>query len=119
MNRNASFSTGSSEHTTHDIRTNQVIPNLYLIGAPKCGTGSLAHMLSQHTEIFVPLMKEAHYFDNEQYFQQGEFYLGTVYRRGVAYRYRCDASPTYMARFRKVIPRMQTVIADSAEKCCS
>jgi Sulfotransferase domain len=33
-------------------------PNLYLAGAPKCGTTSLAHWLGQHPDIFVPIVKE-------------------------------------------------------------
>jgi hypothetical protein len=33
-------------------------PNLYLAGAPKCGTTSLAAWLSHHPDIFVPVTKE-------------------------------------------------------------
>ena len=36
--------------------------NLFLIGAPKCGTTSLANYLSLHDKIFVPKIKEPHYF---------------------------------------------------------
>ena len=38
------------------------LPNFLVIGAPKCGTTSLHHYLSQHPEVYVPLRKELHYF---------------------------------------------------------
>ena len=38
------------------------LPNFLVIGAPKCGTTSLHHYLSQHPEVYVPQRKELHYF---------------------------------------------------------
>jgi len=38
------------------------LPNFVVIGAPKCGTTSLHHYLSQHPEVYVPKRKELHYF---------------------------------------------------------
>ena len=43
-------------------------PNLHIIGAQKCGTSALAHFLAQHTDICVVANKEAHVFDNPEYF---------------------------------------------------
>lgn len=40
-------------------------PNTFIAGAPKCGTTSLAHWLSEHPDIFVPAKKEPHYFHRE------------------------------------------------------
>jgi len=37
-------------------------PNLFVLGAPKCGTTSLVHWLGQHSEIFFSPKKEPHYF---------------------------------------------------------
>ena len=37
-------------------------PNLFILGAPKCGTTSLVSWLGQHPEIFVSPKKEPHYF---------------------------------------------------------
>jgi len=36
--------------------------NMFLIGAPRCGTTSLYHYLKQHPDIFLPSRKELHYF---------------------------------------------------------
>lgn len=33
-------------------------PNLFIIGAPKCGTTHVVHSLSEHTQVFVPYPKE-------------------------------------------------------------
>jgi len=41
------------------------LPNFLVIGAPKCGTTSLHHYLSQHPEVYVPKRKELHYFSYE------------------------------------------------------
>lgn len=40
-------------------------PNLFLAGAPKCGTTSLAHWLAQHPAIFAPVAKEPLIFAND------------------------------------------------------
>jgi hypothetical protein len=38
------------------------IPNIFVVGAPKCGTTSLCNYLSQHPQIFFPTKKEPLYF---------------------------------------------------------
>lgn len=40
-------------------------PNLFILGAPKCGTTAMAKWLSQHPEVFVSRVKEPHYFSEE------------------------------------------------------
>lgn len=40
------------------------IPDFFLVGAAKAGTTSLFDYLSQHRDIFVPSMKEPHYFSD-------------------------------------------------------
>ena len=37
-------------------------PNLFIVGAPKCGTTAWHHYLRQHPDIFFPELKEPHYF---------------------------------------------------------
>ena len=40
-------------------------PNFFLIGAPKCGTTSVAAWLSQHPQVFTSSVKELDYFNRD------------------------------------------------------
>ena len=40
-------------------------PNFFIIGAPKCGTTSLAYWLGEHKNIYMSPVKEPHYFDTD------------------------------------------------------
>lgn len=40
-------------------------PNLFLAGAPKCGTTSLAYYLGQHSQIYAPIKKEPIFFGSD------------------------------------------------------
>ena len=44
---------------------NTVIPNFFLIGAPKCGTTSLSLYLKEHPEVFISEPKEPHFFSDD------------------------------------------------------
>ena len=37
-------------------------PNFFMVGAPKTGTSSFFNYLSEHPDIFLPAVKELHYF---------------------------------------------------------
>ena len=37
-------------------------PNFFIIGAPKCGTTALYEYLRTHPRVFMPQIKEPHYF---------------------------------------------------------
>jgi hypothetical protein len=40
-------------------------PNFFIIGAPKCGTTSMAIWLSKHPKIFISPIKEPNYFNSD------------------------------------------------------
>lgn len=40
-------------------------PNFFILGAPKCGTTSLAHWLAQHSRVFVTPSKEPHHYNTD------------------------------------------------------
>ena len=40
-------------------------PNFFIIGAPKCGTTSLATWLSGHPNVFMSAVKEPHFFNTD------------------------------------------------------
>lgn len=43
----------------------QKLPNLFLAGAPKCGTTSISHWLAYTDKVFIPTGREPHYFAND------------------------------------------------------
>ncbi len=52
-------------------------PNFFIIGAPKCGTTSLASWLAEHPQIFFSKYKESHHFNtdhNNYWFSEREHY---------------------------------------------
>ena len=42
-------------------------PNFFIVGAPKCGTSSLAHWLGSHRQIFFAPGKEPHFFNTDEH----------------------------------------------------
>lgn len=82
------------------------LPNLFIVGAPKCGTTSLALSLSENSEIYLPKVKEPGYFAKEKiedlakrqrlFFPYKDFkdYKNLYYDKG-NYKFRIDASVDY------------------------
>ena len=50
-------------------------PNLFIVGAPKCGTTFLYHYLKKHPEIFFPKFKEPHFFGSDLIRKNGAYDL--------------------------------------------
>jgi hypothetical protein len=80
---------------------NEPVPNLFLIGAPKCGTTALAYNLAQHPQIYLPERKEPRFFDAAVFYDNPddaplrtlEAYLKLYDSKdSAAARYRMDAS---------------------------
>ena len=40
-------------------------PNFFIVGAPKCGTTSLHEYLQRHPDVFMPFLKEPHFFGSD------------------------------------------------------
>lgn len=47
------------------------MPNVFIVGAPKCGTTSLFHYLSQHSDVHLPPRKEPHYLAQDLRWNHG------------------------------------------------
>jgi hypothetical protein len=74
-------------------------PNLFLVGAPKCGTTALYRWLGSHPEVFM-CRKEPHYFGSDQVWRFGprrtlDSYL-RLFADATSQRYLGDASPWYL-----------------------
>lgn len=46
-------------------------PNFFIVGAPKCGTTAMNDYLEKHPEIFIPEIKEVHFFGRDLHFSKG------------------------------------------------
>lgn len=49
-------------------------PNFFIVGAPKCGTTTVADWLRKHPEVFIPMQKEPHHFNKDHKFNVYESY---------------------------------------------
>jgi len=50
-------------------------PNLFIVGAPKCGTTFLYHYLKKHPDIYFPNLKEPHFFGSDLIRRNGAYNL--------------------------------------------
>lgn len=82
-------------------------PNLFIVGAPKCGTTAMTAYLAQHPDVFFPAAKDTHFFGSDLHFKNNVAHPGDLFRvpeqlyrswyRGRAEKYRGDASVFYLA----------------------
>ena len=76
------------------------MPNLFIIGAPKCGTSALAHYLSEHPNVFFSDPKEP-------------FFLSDDYPE-LKKQHGLDGIEDYFSLFQKADSQMHTVIAEGS-----
>lgn len=80
-----------------------MVPNLFIPGAPKCGTTALATYLSGHAQVFVGHVKEPNYWSSDmpsfarrEGFKTEEEYLAMYDWAPAGTRYAVDASTHYL-----------------------
>jgi hypothetical protein len=93
------------------------LPDFVIIGAPKCGTTFLYHLLTKHPHVEPAAFKETHYFD--RLFEKGtEWYRGCFFPPRWKDGQRTitgEATPSYLAhprvagRMAEVIPRARLI----------
>lgn len=47
------------------VLANRIVPNFFVVGAPKCGTTALCEYLRDHPNVFMSYPKEPHYFADD------------------------------------------------------
>jgi hypothetical protein len=72
-------------------------PNLFVIGAMKCGTSSLCHYLSTHPDIFMSPVKEPMHFSRENHAHRRDEYL-RLFQGASGQRYLAEGSTEYTKR---------------------
>ena len=73
-------------------------PNLFVIGAMKSGTTTLAAHLAGHPDVFMTTPKEPHYFVKELNLEKGEQWYTSLFRDAGTQAVRGEASTTYSMR---------------------
>ena len=102
-----------------------MLPNLLIIGAPKCGTTSLHFYLDQHPEITMSRKKELRYFVRDDWREQRDWYEQQF--EGFDTPIRGEATPRYARyptwtgvpeRVRELIPNTKLiyVVGDPVER---
>jgi len=76
------------------------IPNLFVIGAPKCGTSALAQYLSEHESVFFSEPKEPFFFVSECVHMRSQHFL--------------DTQEHYLELFAEAEPSKHKVIAEGS-----
>ena len=52
----------------------KILPNFIIVGAPKAGTTSRYHYLSEHPQVFMSTPKEVNFFSSKEIIEQGLYY---------------------------------------------
>lgn len=74
-------------------------PNLFIIGAPKCGTTALVHYLRDHPQIYFSPVKEPHHFNTDSPYREAyrdELKYLALFSGAEASKYRAEASVYYL-----------------------
>ena len=82
------------------LRERQARPHFLGIGTQKGGTSSLCQLLKKHPEIFIPKVKEVHYFT--KFYDRGEAWYGEQFADAPAGRLRGEITPYYL--FHAAVP---------------
>lgn len=72
-------------------------PNLFLIGAPKCGTTALHSALRTVPDVFMTTVKEPGFFSTDRHFRRGvQHYLNSFFRGAQRFSLRGESTPWYL-----------------------
>jgi len=94
-------------------------PNFFIVGVAKAGTTSLSEWLKQHPQIYIPAIKEPHYFASDlvdpivrNVVRTKEDYLA-LFAKARNYKARGEASTSYFTHWKQVPERIKATIPDA------
>lgn len=92
------------------------LPNLIIPGAAKAGTTTIHHLLAQHPQVFLPRVKEPHFFSNDLVWERGvEAYVQTHFEGAAGFSVRAEATPHYLY-YEKAARRIAEVLPASHQR---
>ncbi|MET0070411.1 MAG: sulfotransferase [Candidatus Thiodiazotropha sp.] len=71
--------------------------HVFILGVQKCGTTSLASLLSTHPDIFLPSVKETYFFCDDDKYEKGEKWYHDEFYTQRNEHILLDATPFYLA----------------------
>ena len=91
------------------LREAQARPHFLGVGTQKGGSSSLCQLLKSHPEVFIPKVKEVHYFT--KFYDRGEAWYAKHFTDAPAGRLRGEITPFYL--FHAAVPeRIKALRAD-------
>jgi hypothetical protein len=85
------------------------LPNFICIGTQKAGTTLLYEILKQHPQIFLPNVKEVHFFDVDQNYDKGLEWYKQFFDDSENYKIVGDITPAYIY-FKDIPQRIQETL---------
>jgi hypothetical protein len=99
-----------------DAQIEDRLPNLIIPGAAKSGTTTIHHYLAQHPRVYLPHVKEPHFFSNDRVWERGvEYYVHTHFERSAGFAVRAEATPHYLF-YEKAAQRIAQVLPASHQR---
>ena len=94
-----------SEHIPH-------LPNLFILGARRTGTASLAHYLGQHPALSFVEPRDPAFFQRDDLYQRGSQYYIHAFGRRANHAWFGEATSSYFANPHIVGPRLRQTYGD-------
>jgi len=94
------------------------MPNFFIIGAPKCGTTSLANWLAEHPQVFFSSKKEPHFFSEELDAGQSYRSYEKLFRNAKAEHLAVGEGSTSYLYSSKAVPRILEYAPDAKFIVC-
>lgn len=90
-------------------------PNLFILGAPKCGTTSISHWLAQHPDVLMSAPKEPGFFNDDYkdgHFRNRPARYKKLFASEKSHTLYCDGTVDYLAS-KNAIPALSKVAPDA------
>jgi hypothetical protein len=97
-----------------------MLPNFFIIGAPKCGTTSVCKLLSKHPDIFMCSPKEPRFFSHDDIFARGLAWYESLFELARGKKAIGEGSTSYAtsSRDQKSAERIAEVVPEARLVYC-